>query len=147
MNLLHLLICFCYKSENVRIVPYINGRIFDRNVLSWQTENASLYTAKSHPKTLYDRSASQNLISEYEEAYGSGAQFSVMCPSTNYWQTKIAGKNITPHAFFIKIFFRNHHDNCTQLFCRWRLHRSNWYVLCWGLSQNVLFTPTSGCEP
>jgi hypothetical protein len=68
----------------VRIIPYINARIFDQHTSDWTNDQAELYASKSRPQSF-----NSNDLSLYNETYGSGALFAVMCPATNYWQEKL----------------------------------------------------------
>ena len=43
--------------------------------------------AKAAPATL---NVSKGSLSLYNESYGSGAPFAVMCPHTKYWQSTIS---------------------------------------------------------
>lgn len=74
------------QANKVSVAPYINGRIFDVSTKSWHDDNAELYCAKYVPEAY-----ASDQLTPYQESYGSGATFAVMCPYTSYWQNKIAG--------------------------------------------------------
>jgi hypothetical protein len=65
------------QSLGVRVAPYINGRIFDVHSPLWSSQHASLAAAKQCPAQVNSQQ-----LSLYEESYGSGATFAVMCPHT-----------------------------------------------------------------
>lgn len=65
-------------QKGVLVMPYVNGRIFDRDVGSW-TPNAQSAAAKKN-----------GALDLYAESYGSRARFAVMCPATRYWQTIVS---------------------------------------------------------
>lgn len=67
------------KSKDVRVMPYINGRLFDSQTDSWKNESAQNYCA------LNDKGE------KYVEVYGKSPPLSPMCPATEYWQEKISG--------------------------------------------------------
>ena len=123
---------FSSKALNVRVVPYINGRLFDRKVLSWKTENAALFTAKEHPKMLCDDPSSPHTnMSEYTESYGSGALLSVMCPATDYWQGKVAGTVLFGvFSYSVEsISLCRHRKRHCEAFCRRDLRGSDWFAI------------------
>jgi hypothetical protein len=74
------------QALGVHIVPYINGRIFDIGTQSWVQDEAEHFAAKQKSAEHIDDSD----VKIYVETYGSGATFAVMCPATNYWETKIS---------------------------------------------------------
>jgi len=63
----------------IRVMPYINGRLWDPATDSWSDENAEASCAKNVN------------LEPYIEVYGSGVKLAVMCPTTPLWQEKIAG--------------------------------------------------------
>ena len=77
------------QDMGVRVAPYINGRIFDQSTKSWAANGGEgkKNAAKAAPATL---NASKGSLSLYNESYGSGAPFAVMCPHTKYWQSTIS---------------------------------------------------------
>lgn len=70
----------------VRVVPYINGRLWDVATASWKADNAQAFAAKSAKPV--SGNPGQAL---YVEQYGSGASLAVMCPATPQWQSLIEG--------------------------------------------------------
>jgi hypothetical protein len=60
-------------------VLYINGRLCDPESVTWLSEKAYLYAARSENGDCYS------------EIYGSKIPNNVMCPYTKFWQDKIAG--------------------------------------------------------
>jgi len=62
----------------IRVVPYINGRLWDTDTESFAVEGAQSWCTKD---------AGQQ---RYIENWGQ-QNHSVMCPSTDFWQAKVAG--------------------------------------------------------
>eukprot|EP00927_Polykrikos_kofoidii_P017927 TRINITY_DN18226_c0_g1_i1.p1 TRINITY_DN18226_c0_g1~~TRINITY_DN18226_c0_g1_i1.p1 ORF type:complete len:794 (+),score=114.91 TRINITY_DN18226_c0_g1_i1:108-2489(+) len=73
------------QRMNIRVAPYINGRIFDVATASWTRDTAEQWASKTAEATL-----NATNLSTYKEQYGSKAEFNVMCPHTAYWQDTIA---------------------------------------------------------
>jgi len=73
------------QEAGVRVMPYINGRLFDFNCKSWRLESAEKYCTKESAPRLKPQT-----LQNYVEFYGSRQKFAVMCPYTGYWQDKIA---------------------------------------------------------
>jgi len=89
-------------------VPYINARLFDTNLLSWDKEGKP-NAVKEHSLPLPPPPLHPSLppppppptpppspffslpLLHQEEKYSSHAKLGVMCPFTFYWQEKIAG--------------------------------------------------------
>ena len=69
----------------IHVVPYINGRIFDKGTGTWGTVGAAAAAKRATPAVV-----SEQQLSTYEESYGSEAKFAVMCPASKSWQTTIA---------------------------------------------------------
>jgi len=67
------------QAAGVRVMPYINGRLWDPRTDSWKAENAEAACAKDES------------LHRYEETYGSGVPLVVMCPYTEQWQAKVTG--------------------------------------------------------
>jgi len=72
-------------SDTAFVVPYINGRLQD--IAAPSGKEAKAWMARKRDGT------------HYNEEYGTGANFAVMCPATAYWQktildvaTKLAGE-------------------------------------------------------
>jgi len=65
-------------QAGVYVMPYINGRLFDSSTDSWKNEGAEHFCAISENGE------------RYNEVYGSSVPLSPMCPSTSYWQGKVA---------------------------------------------------------
>jgi len=74
------------QRGGVRVMPYINGRLFDPDNPDWQREGARRWAVKRAGAKL--RPSAEHLLLE---DYGSHALFAAMCPATRYWQRKIAG--------------------------------------------------------
>ncbi|MGC9203006.1 MAG: DUF6259 domain-containing protein, partial [Thermoproteota archaeon] len=73
------------QKEGVKVMPYINGRIFDINCKTWRMDDAEKYCAKESAPRI-----NASTLQNYIEVYGSGQKMVVMCPYTEYWQNKIA---------------------------------------------------------
>ena len=73
-------------QQHVRVVPYVNGRIFDQHTASWN--NVAKNAAAKNVKT--PGAPPLNNLILYNESYGSKAIQAVMCPHTNYWQTTMS---------------------------------------------------------
>ncbi len=71
-------------NGQIKIAPYVNGRIFDIGGEAWKADGAVAFTAKQVPQGYQ-----QTNLSIYEESYGSGSSFAVMCSSTPYWPAKM----------------------------------------------------------
>lgn len=67
------------RQAGIRVVPYINGRLWDAKTDSFREEQAILSAAKKPDGTTY------------VETYASSPPLTVMCPYTRQWQDKIAG--------------------------------------------------------
>jgi hypothetical protein len=72
------------QDLGVRVVPYLNARIFDQSTDTWVEEDGYLCSAKKSPAAF-----SSDDLSTYNESYGSHAVFAVSCPATEYWQGKV----------------------------------------------------------
>jgi hypothetical protein len=66
------------QQAGVRVMPYINGRL-------WDTGNKD-FQARAFPFATKDR---QGKV--YIEEYGSGAKLAPMCPTTKLWQETVQG--------------------------------------------------------
>ncbi|MCY2925123.1 MAG: DUF6259 domain-containing protein [Planctomycetota bacterium] len=74
------------QAGGVRVMPYINGRLFDLDCSLWEADNARRFATKeAAPKV---GGCAEKL---FTETYGSNTQMAVMCASTKYWQDKVAG--------------------------------------------------------
>lgn len=73
------------KTEGIKVLPYINGRLWNVDTKSWHKEKAGQYACqqagadKSEPGKFY--------IEPYRDR-----PFVPMCPFTGFWQDKIIGK-------------------------------------------------------
>ncbi|MBP7934356.1 MAG: hypothetical protein KA354_06875 [Phycisphaerae bacterium] len=67
------------QGAGLRVMPYINGRLCDRNSKTWVQEGGDKAAAR------------QENGQPYTEVYGSKVPLNVMCPATVQWQNKIAG--------------------------------------------------------
>ena len=69
-----------FKMQDVHVVPYLNGRIYDQQLVSWNIElsEAQVAAAKGRSGQFY-----------YEN-YGNGVNFSVMCPATSFWENSLS---------------------------------------------------------
>ena len=65
------------QTAGIKVMPYINGRLWDPRTASWASENAEAACAKDEH------------MKRYEETYGSGVPLVVMCPYTEKWQAKV----------------------------------------------------------
>ena len=75
------------KDANVRVMPYINGRLWDtrdRGIEDWQ------FSTKGLPNCTKNRSG-EPFIETYNsvESDGSKVRLSIMCPSSAVWQEKV----------------------------------------------------------
>jgi len=66
-------------DAGIRVMPYINGRLWDPATESWAKEGAEAACARKADGE------------KYIEVYGSKVPLAVMCPQTRLWQDKIAG--------------------------------------------------------
>lgn len=65
------------QRVGIKVMPYINARLWDTASKSWKQENPEPYTTKD-PK-----------LEKYIEHWG-GQNHSVMCPYTEFWRRKVA---------------------------------------------------------
>jgi len=65
------------QEAGIRVMPYINARLWDSRTDSWREEGAVKAAAKD---------ASLDI---YTEEYGSGVPLSPMCPTTALWRGKV----------------------------------------------------------
>ena len=78
------------EDYNVATFPYINGRIYDVNSISYANEDGVKYCSKKAPARLVlDNNVNMDMES-YEETYGNNATFCVANPFTPYWQKKVS---------------------------------------------------------
>lgn len=76
------------QDQDIHIVPYINGRIFDIQSDSYLADDGEQYCTKDMgdtPRLITNDVKLQTII----ETYGSNASFCVANPSMKYWQDKI----------------------------------------------------------
>lgn len=73
------------QEAEIRVMPYINGRLFDFNCRSWLLEKAEKFCTKESAPRLKAKT-----LQKYVEHYGSRQKFAVICPFTEYWQKKIS---------------------------------------------------------
>ena len=66
------------QKAGVRVMPYINGRLWDTALDDFKTEGIKGAAKDENGKP-------------YIEEYGSGAKLAPMCPTTKIWQEKIQG--------------------------------------------------------
>ncbi len=64
-------------KAGIRVMPYINARLWDPGTDSWKNEEAQKAATKKPDG------------STYSEVYGSGVPLSPMCPQTQLWRNKI----------------------------------------------------------
>ena len=76
------------QEHGVRVVPYINGRLFDVGTETWKEESSFNYASKRVNQVTINPGPDD--LSLYQETYGSGATTVVMCPATNYMQKKMS---------------------------------------------------------
>jgi len=67
------------QRAGVRVMPYINARLWDPASDSWRDEGADTWCAR------------QENGDNYVEVYGSKVPLAVMCPYTTFWQNKVRG--------------------------------------------------------
>jgi hypothetical protein len=81
------------QQMNIKIIPYINARLFDMSLTLWLSKNNGFLTSTKYSSPIYNLSS----LVLYEESYGSLANFSVACPTTLFWQQQIcsAVKEVT----------------------------------------------------
>lgn len=65
------------QRAGIRVMPYINARLWDTASKSWERENPEPHTTKDPD------------LEKYIEHWG-GQNHSVMCPYTGFWQRKVA---------------------------------------------------------
>ena len=74
------------QAGGIKVMPYINGRLFDLDTPDWIKDGARRFATKeAAPKV---DGCAEKL---FTEVYGSNTQMAVMCPATKYWQDKVAG--------------------------------------------------------
>jgi hypothetical protein len=66
------------QKAGARVMPYINGRLWDPKTESWKSCGAQSACAKRENGE------------PYLETYGSGVPLAVMCPSTELWRETVA---------------------------------------------------------
>jgi hypothetical protein len=82
------------KSEGIKVIPYINGRLWDINSKAWSSENPQSSVCKV-PAILFEDLISLSTwptlqwkdLMMYMEHYAGSSQ-AVMCPYTKVWQDK-----------------------------------------------------------
>lgn len=77
------------QEFGMRILPYINGRIFDIGTQSWTANDLIAQKSASKQSESVINPTAQNL-SYWHESYGSLADFVIQCPYSEYWQDTIA---------------------------------------------------------
>ena len=85
------------QNGGIRIVPYINSRIWDMNSNSWNTEHPE-WAASKTPFLMFDDLISyskwptcawQDLAITMD--HWNENPFAIMCPTTTVWQNKLSG--------------------------------------------------------
>jgi len=77
------------QDLGVRVAPYINGRIFDQGTKSWTADDKIAQKSASKNNTGFLNMTEEN-YSFFNESYGSLAEFSIICPHTEFWQETIS---------------------------------------------------------
>lgn len=72
------------QRAGIRVMPYINARLFDLDHPDWRREGARRHAAKEAAPKLGARAEKL-----YTEVYDSMTHMVVMCPSTPYWQQRV----------------------------------------------------------
>jgi hypothetical protein len=67
------------QQAGFRVMPYINGRLWDPATDSWKAEHADSAAVRQRDGSFVT------------EVYGSKVPLNVMCPTTELWQRKVAG--------------------------------------------------------
>jgi hypothetical protein len=70
------------KSEGIRAIPYMNGRLWDSSEPHWQKYGAAPYAARREKPDA-------DGLNFYTDPY-YGKPVAVMCPHTEFWQDKVA---------------------------------------------------------
>lgn len=68
------------QAEGMRVVPYINGQLFDTLIARWKTENASLAVQKLAVAPRMQPTPLQPHLEYFDKVVSA-----VMCPATAYW--------------------------------------------------------------
>jgi hypothetical protein len=71
------------KDEGMRVIPYINGQLFDILLPKYKTDKADQFAAKLSPKTMKTEGRQPNLTLNTREF--DHISDVVMCPATSYW--------------------------------------------------------------
>ena len=72
------------KEQGMRVIPYINGQLFDILLPKYTTDGAEQYTAKLSHKTINTEAHHANLTVNMRSF--DHISDAVMCPATTYWQ-------------------------------------------------------------
>ncbi|MCK4400766.1 hypothetical protein KAW08_00500 [bacterium] len=70
-----------FKEEGIRVIPYMNGRLWNVDTKSWYEEDAGRYACLKEGLDETD-------IKYYIEPYAN-RPFVAMCPFTKFWQDKV----------------------------------------------------------
>lgn len=68
----------------IKVVPYINARLFDFNAEIWNDDSQKCSTKYRAPRL------GAPTMQPYIEVYGSGQSQAIMCPTTKFWQETIS---------------------------------------------------------
>jgi len=71
------------QDAGMRVIPYINGQLYDTRISRWKADNASLAVQKFVAETM-KTNASQPALTPHLEHF-DGITSAVMCPATKYW--------------------------------------------------------------
>ncbi|MDD2710796.1 MAG: DUF6259 domain-containing protein [Verrucomicrobiae bacterium] len=74
-----------YRREGIRIIPYMNGRLWNIDTACWNAEKAGRYACQK--EKLGDDDGNHYYVEPYADR-----PFVPMCPSTDFWQKKMAAK-------------------------------------------------------
>ena len=66
-----------------RVIPYINGQLYDTRIPRWTNDNASEYVQKFTAETMSTPGHAPDLSPHLE--HFDGITSAVMCPATSYW--------------------------------------------------------------
>jgi len=107
-----------FKEEKIRVIPYMNGRLWNVDTKSWYEEKAGNYACQQ--EGLDDTDTGKYYIEPWAER-----PFVIMCPFTKFWQDKIISEtkkvigygvdgayiDQVSSAYAVQCFAKNHKHN------------------------------------
>jgi len=117
------------QSNGIHAMPYINGRIFDVDALSWEADKARQWSCKEA-----GAKCNPHVERVIFETYGSATPLAVMCSATEYWQDKIASvverlvKELDVDAVYIDQIGAAWSELCADPAHGHQLRNGSWWV-------------------